>query len=192
MKRALSKGFTLIELMIVVAIIGILAAIAIPNFSKFQARAKQSEAKANLKGIYTAKQTQFGEKDTYLCSTGAVTVVPGTAGNEWADQTLVSCFCDWRTEGTPRYNYSCQDGPTSVDRLASIIVAAASSVTGSTSCDGALSAPAATDTGFKIYAYGDLDSDTTCDQWKIDEKGELCGGGTACSDAEALANDVTQ
>ena len=59
------KGFTLIELMIVVAIIGILAAIAIPNFLKFQAKSKQSEAKTNLKGIYTAETGYFGEKNTY-------------------------------------------------------------------------------------------------------------------------------
>ncbi|MBI3179248.1 MAG: prepilin-type N-terminal cleavage/methylation domain-containing protein, partial [Deltaproteobacteria bacterium] len=52
-KRRLSRGFTLIELMIVVAIIGILALIAIPNFMKFQAKAKQSEAKTNLKAYYT-------------------------------------------------------------------------------------------------------------------------------------------
>ena len=59
------KGFTLIELMIVVAIIGILAAIAIPNFLKFQAKSKQSEAKTNLKGIYTAETGYFGEQNTY-------------------------------------------------------------------------------------------------------------------------------
>lgn len=59
------KGFTLIELMIVVAIIGILAAIAIPNFMKFQARSKQSEAKTNLKGIYTAEKSFYQEHDSY-------------------------------------------------------------------------------------------------------------------------------
>jgi type IV pilus assembly protein PilA len=59
-------AFTLIELMIVVAIIGILAAIAIPNFVKFQCRSKQSEAKTNLKAMYTSQETYRGEFDTYF------------------------------------------------------------------------------------------------------------------------------
>jgi len=59
------KGFTLIELMIVVAIIGILAAIAIPDFLKFQAKAKQSEARTNLGAIFTTQVAYFGEKNTY-------------------------------------------------------------------------------------------------------------------------------
>ena len=63
--KKLLKGFTLIELMIVVAIIGILAAIAIPNFVKFQCRSKQSEAKGNLKAIYVAEEAYRGEYDVY-------------------------------------------------------------------------------------------------------------------------------
>ena len=59
------KGFTLIELMIVVAIIGILAAIAIPNFLRFQAKSKQSEAKTNLGGIFTAEVAYFGEHNYF-------------------------------------------------------------------------------------------------------------------------------
>ena len=59
------KGFTLIELMIVVAIIGILAAIAIPNFLSYQTRARQSEARTNLGGIFVSETAFLGDSGRY-------------------------------------------------------------------------------------------------------------------------------
>ena len=78
------KGFTLIELMIVVAIIGILAAIAIPNFMRFQARSRTTEARTNLGAIYTAQVSFFGE------------------GNSFGFFPQIG----WGPTGTPRYHYT--------------------------------------------------------------------------------------
>ncbi len=94
------KGFTLIELMIVVAIIGILAAIAIPNFLRFQAKSKQSEAKTNLGGIFTAETSYFGEN------------------NSFGDLDVIS----WAPVGTARYRYRINSDSTTMG-LASITFA---------------------------------------------------------------------
>ena len=59
------SGFSLVELMIVVAIIGLLAAIGVPQYQKFQARARQSEAKTALGALYSSEQSFFAEWNCY-------------------------------------------------------------------------------------------------------------------------------
>lgn len=76
MTKLQKKGFTLIELMIVVAIIGILAAIAIPNFIKFQAKGKQSEVNANLKAIFSAQKASFPQLQGYWSEIAGIGFAP--------------------------------------------------------------------------------------------------------------------
>ena len=69
------KGFTLIELMIVVVIIGILAAIAIPKFNQASARAKEKEADGILKQVYTLQMTYFANNGVYAPDVAALQTV---------------------------------------------------------------------------------------------------------------------
>ena len=61
-----NEGFTLIELMIVVAIIGILAAIAIPQFSAYRTRSFNSAAEADIRNAATAQEAYYVDNQTYV------------------------------------------------------------------------------------------------------------------------------
>lgn len=79
--RRLERGFTLIELMIVVAIIGVLAAVAIPSFMDYMKRSKRSEASLQLNKIGKNAKRAFSEVSAYPSGTAALLPVkPGTGG----------------------------------------------------------------------------------------------------------------
>jgi type IV pilus assembly protein PilA len=197
--RRIQAGFTLIELMIVVAIIGLLAALAIPNFVKFQARARQSEAKSNLKSCYTAEKSYYGDKQIYL-----------------DDASIIGCSPEWNN----RYEYILGGGGS---ERRSVIGAPVLTIAASVSCAANYSgtggkigfdetkfgagfgaivwnsaagpiaprtinfggAPAAAAAGvsqnaqccpagiceFLLYAQGNIDSDTNPDDWSIGTQG---------------------
>jgi prepilin-type N-terminal cleavage/methylation domain-containing protein len=60
------KGFTLVELMIVVAIIGVLASLAIPGFLQILAKSRRAELLSGLAGIYIVEQAYFGGQDIFI------------------------------------------------------------------------------------------------------------------------------
>jgi type IV pilus assembly protein PilA len=74
--RKNQKGFTLIELMIVVGIIGILVTIAAPNFSRYQSKARQSEAKIAMSAVYGAEKSFYSEYAAYMGSMDAIGYAP--------------------------------------------------------------------------------------------------------------------
>lgn len=146
------KGFTLIELMIVVAIIGILAAIAIPNFLSYQAKARQSEAKTNLGGVYVSETAFFGEQGEY----GNFTQIGYTLGSV---SNAACAVC--------RYTYRIA---ASTSTTAVGAVATATTITGTTTPN--TQGPVAGINGggsFTVSTAGNIDSDAAVDTWHVSD-----------------------
>jgi type IV pilus assembly protein PilA len=105
-------GFTLIELMIVVAIIGILAAIAIPNFLRFQLRSRVGEGKTNIAAIRTAEESYNAEYGVYVAAVAApaTPATPTNSKRDWPATAPGFTTVGWFPEGEVYYNYAVQTG----------------------------------------------------------------------------------
>jgi prepilin-type N-terminal cleavage/methylation domain-containing protein len=143
-------GFTLVELMIVVAIIGLLTSVALPAFQTYMTRSKRSEAYANLSAIARLQTTYFTEFGSYLDVAAQPTSgLPSAQKRTW-DAAAEAAYgtLGWQPEGAVFYDYAtsascgCTDCFTSAaygdldgDGSMSLMIYAHPSSDGSTACD---------------------------------------------------------
>jgi len=151
----LNKAFTLIELMIVVAIIAFLAAIAIPQYFVYQAKARQAEVSVILASLHTAEQAYFAEHGEYTA------VLNGENGLNWKPEGYKGGGKDENFYYT--YGFYVPGAQEGVHYFTGKLETPAD----------ALGTCSANKEGFVAKAAGDLLGKNNVDVWKIDESRKI-------------------
>lgn len=141
------RGFTLIELMVVVGIIGVLSSVAIPSYIRYQLKAKSAEAGMNLGEIRAAEEVYKAEEDVYMAAAAAPGGALGSAKRPWVNNVGFDTI-GFTPKGAVYYNYSVDTSPASRPTLVD--------GSGFPSATGVSTAP---ELGYVATAEGDLDGD---------------------------------
>ena len=167
-----SSGFSLVELMVSVGIIGILASVAIPQYSKFTNRAKQSEARVKLGSLYTIEKAFYVEANKYSSCLAGIGFTP-------EDTPTTRYAVGFQSVGTNTNvtgSVTCADGVNNTYFTANAKAAPGFSATRVANTNAKVEADTANN--FNAAADGWLKSGTyssgqVLDQWIIDQKQEL-------------------
>ncbi len=152
MKRNI-QGFTMIELMIVVAIIGFLSMISVPSFLKFLSKAKRAEAYMNLGSLYVAQKTYWAENGTFS------SVLLGKDGIGWKPEG----YSGGGAQEKFNYTYGFNQGQEGQNYFTGKLSAPQSAL-GTTKAD---------KEGFIIAAAGDIDGDGTADLLTVNHHNDI-------------------
>lgn len=168
-----AKGFSLVELMVVVAIIGILAAIAVPNFQRFTAKSKQSEAKSSLSALYSAERAFQAEWGSYYGDfrnvgyqpTGQVRFRHGFSAS------FVGLVAGYSGAGVTTAGAAATDFSTAVGTVCGAALPCQEVTPASNGAAlPAIPATAGSTSTFTAGAIGDVDGDATWDAWTVTER----------------------
>ncbi len=99
------RGFSIIEIMIAMAIIGVLSTVAIPKYMVYQLKTKSAEAKTNLSGIRTSQEAYFSEYGVFLAANPEPALIPGSSRTNF--DLVGSDFqgLGWQPEGNVYFSY---------------------------------------------------------------------------------------
>jgi prepilin-type N-terminal cleavage/methylation domain-containing protein len=151
----MNKGFTLIELMIVVTIIAFLAALAIPQLFKYKAKAYSAEVSMNLASLHTAQQAYFAQHGKYSST------LTGADGIGWKP----SGYIDGASEQNFYYTYGFNsDGAQEGVHYFTGKLKAPKDALGKTNADGS---------SFIAGAAADVSGKNNMDVWQITETREI-------------------
>jgi prepilin-type N-terminal cleavage/methylation domain-containing protein len=140
-----ARGFTLVELMTIIAIVSILAAIALPIYQKYQVKAKESEMSMNLATIRICQECYKSENDIFLSCDPSPAIMPNGSPVQWVPVGPAWDEIGFEPDRTVRYQYE--------------VVTGAASSSGSTDR-----------TTYDATATGDIDQDSLTVKWTITEK----------------------